>query len=254
MTVACLADRKVAPLHPALPTQAPDGTMLVAELAHDLRSPLSAVIALAEVLYAEQAGPLNDIQRRYLGLIHNAALGLCTMASDVVDLARAARSEHGAPVPFSLRELLDGVAALCRPLAAEKGLELRFESTLAGDRWLGHPRSLSRALLNLTTNALKYTDRGRVVVAARRRRPSRVEFSVQDTGPGLDPDALRHLYEPFRPGNGRARYHFSSSGLGLAICRRLVQEMGGELSVETRLGRGTRFRFELPLTPAPTAA
>lgn len=232
----------------------PNGLDLVVELAHDMRSPLSALLALAEVLYSEQAGPLNDTQRQQLALIHGAALGLCTMASDVIELARRSdRSGDGNVTPFWIADVLASVADLCRPMAEEKGLTLRFVNAAGGHR-LGHARAISRVLLNLTTNGLKYTERGCVTVAARPTGPGRVEFSVKDTGGGLDADALDGLYAPFRAGAGRQPYHFSSSGLGLAICRKFLRTMGAELRVETWRGRGTRFSFELDLPPIPKLA
>jgi len=109
-------------------------------------------------------------------------------------------------------------------------------------------------LLNLATNAVKYTDSGFVEVAARPLSASRLEFSVRDSGPGIDPVTLRSLYQPVRRAPSDARHHFSSAGLGLAICRKLVRAMGAELQVESAPAQGTRFFFQLDLPPAKSLA
>jgi signal transduction histidine kinase len=132
------------------------------------------------------------------------------------------------------------------PIAEEKGLEVRVVRPAAGDR-LGHPAALGRVLLNLVTNALKHTSEGFVEVGGCDRPSSRVAFTVRDTGPGMPADVVDQLFG--RPDSRRAApgRGFSSSGLGLAICRRLVSAMGGELRVVTEPGRGSCFQFDLTL-------
>ena len=106
-------------------------------------------------------------------------------------------------------------------------------------------------LLNLTTNALKFTNEGHVRVTATPTTKGRVEFVVEDTGRGIPPHVVATLFDAFRRRHAPGDYAFSSAGLGLSICRKLIVAMGGELQVETELERGTRFRFELELPPAP---
>lgn len=227
----------------------PQGLDLVVEMAHDLRSPLAAILMLAESLQSGQGGPVNARQHRQLGLIYSAALRLCALSSDAVELARGGnRLVDETPAPLSLGEILGSVRDTVLPVAEEKGLVLRLES-VAQDRRLGHARALSRVLLNLTTNALKFTDAGSVVVSARVTGSSRMEFAVRDTGPGIDAESMKNLYQPFVTGDASRRARFSGSGLGLAICRKLVAAMGGELQVESQPGCGTRFWFELDLPP-----
>ena len=226
-----------------------NGLDLVVEMAHDLRSPLSSILVLAETLAQGRSGAVTERQRRQLGLIHSAALCLCTTASDVLELARGDRLGDVEPVPFSLNSVLASVRDLVRPTAEEKGLQVRLTEPVV-DRRKGHPRALSRVLLNLTTNALKFTERGHVDIGVRERGSVRVEFSVTDTGPGISAAAIRSLYHPFRRSSDDARYHFSGSGLGLAICRKLVGAMESELLLETEPGDGTRFFFELNLPKA----
>jgi signal transduction histidine kinase len=225
----------------------PNGLDLVIEMAHDLRSPLTSILFLAEALQQGQAGPVSDPQRRSLALIYSAALSLCTAASDVLELARGGhRLVDREPQPFSLSEVLFSIRDMILPLAEEKGLEIRLVHAVP-ERRVGHARALSRALLNLATNAVKYTDAGFVEIAVHPVTPTRLMFSVRDTGRGLDTGAVQTLYQPLRRTTTDARHHFSSAGLGLAIVRKLVTAMGGELRVETARGRGTRFFFALDL-------
>src|SRR2546426_7176759 len=118
------------------------------------------------------------------------------------------------------------------------------------DLRLGHALALRRVLLNLTTNALKFTERGSVEIVAAEQSATRVRFFVRDTGPGINPEALSSLYHPFRRSAKAGRYLFSGTGLGLALTRRLVQAMGSELCLETQPGWGTQFSFDLELPPA----
>ena len=233
----------------------PTGLELVVEMAHDLRSPLTSILFMADALQRGQSGPVNDAQRRALGLMYSAALSLCTAASDVVELARGGnRLMDQAPQPFSVSEVLASVHDMILPIAEEKRIEVRLVHPVP-ERRVGHPRALSRVLLNLATNAVKFTDAGYVEIAARPVTRTALEFSVRDTGGGLEAGELRTLSQPFSKAGAGLRHHFSSSGLGLAICHKLVAAMGSQLRVETRREWGTRFfmRLDLPPCTGPAA-
>jgi signal transduction histidine kinase len=229
---------------------APEGFELIVEVAHDLRSPLTSILFLSETLRNGQSGDVTELQRRQLGLIYSAALGLVGLASDLMELAQGGdRLVEPTPAPLSVAEVFSSVCDIVRPLAEEKHVQLR---TLlpAADQRVGHSAALSRVLLNLVSNALRYAEDGFVEITARGRGRTQVEFSVRDSGPGITPDARAVLFEPFRPRGADVRYGFSGAGLGLAISRRLVNAMGGELEYETAPGWGTRFFFELEMPPA----
>jgi signal transduction histidine kinase len=225
----------------------PDGLELVVEVAHDLRSPLTSILFLAETLQRARSGPVNSVQERQLGLIYSAAFGLSSVASDVIELARGGdRLVDLDPIPFSITDILESVRDIVLPIAEEKSLTVRLSPPDADFR-IGHPVALSRVLLNLTTNALKFTAEGFVEVAARQVSASGVEFSVRDTGRGIPPQSMATLFEPFRRRQKQGEYAFSGSGLGLSICRKLVEAMGSSLEVETAPEFGTRFHFVLAL-------
>jgi signal transduction histidine kinase len=205
---------------------------------------------LAETLQRGQSGAVNDLQHRQLGLIYSAALGLSTVSSNVIELARSGnRLADDHPAPFSVVEIMESVRDMVYPMAEEKRLSVRFLPPMSNHR-VGYPHALARVLLNLTTNALKFTDEGFVEIVARENKLTTIQFSVRDTGPGIRPEALATLYMPFRQYRDRDGYAFSGTGLGLALSRRLVEAMGAELEIETRESWGTRFYFELDLPAA----
>lgn len=232
----------------------PDGLNLVVEVAHDIRSPLTSIRCLAETLERGQSGPVTDVQRKQLRLIYSASLGLSSMATDVIEIARRGDVlADGETVPFSVAETLESVVDMVRPIAEEKNLAVRFEGP-PSDQRMGRPVGLSRVILNLTTNALKFTDEGGVEITARVTGLGRLEFSVKDTGHGISDEAAAKLFQPFRRSSGRAGrsgHFFSGTGLGLAMCRKLLGAMGSELRFETTKGEGTRFYFELEMPAVP---
>jgi signal transduction histidine kinase len=228
----------------------PDGMDLVVEVAHDLRSPLTSILFLSETLQRARSGPINAVQERQLGLIYSAAFGLSSMASDVIELARGGdRLVDLDPLPFSVADIFESVRDIVQPIAEEKGLQvvLHFPEL---DFRVGYPVALSRVLLNLTTNALKFTSEGVVEIRADQGDGDKITFSVRDTGRGIPPTAMLTLFEPFRRRQKQGEYAFSGAGLGLSICRKLVEAMRATLKVETAPDSGTRFYFELDLPSA----
>ena len=228
-----------------------DAPALVVEVAHDMRSPLTSILFLVETLRNGQSGPLTAIQDRQLGLVYSAAFGLSSLTNDVIDLARGGdRLVDAQPVQFSLRETFNSVRDIVLPIAAEKGLALRLVSPEADWR-VGYPAALNRVLLNLTTNALKFTREGYVEVTGRQVSRTAIEFSVTDTGQGIPPHVMQSLCDAFRPTEKPGTDVFSSAGLGLAICQKLVRAMGSALQAESTPSVGSRFFFtlDLPLPP-----
>ncbi len=227
-----------------------DGLALLMDVAHDLRSPLTSILVLAETLQRGQSGDVNDVQKRQLGLIYTAALGLSSVASDIIEFTQGGdQLVDQEPAAFSVTAMLESVRDIVRPIAEEKHLTVRLLAP-THDQRLGHAVALSRVLLNLTTNALKFTDEGYVEIVAQEIAgdgSSRIEFAVRDSGRGIPADKITTLFQPLRKESGRRGQLFSQTGLGLTICRRLASAMKSELKVESRTEWGTRFYFELDL-------
>jgi len=224
-----------------------DAQQLVVEMAHDMRSPLGSILILAERLRYGSGGTLTPIQERQLGLVYSAAFGLSALAGDVIELARGGTTLMDQPrMPFLVSDVLQSIMDILRPMAEEKRLVVRCVGPEA-DLRIGYQAALNRVLLNLATNAIKFTNAGSVDVTCKQIDRSRVEFSVKDTGRGIPPHVMSNLFEAFRQRQITGDYAFSSAGLGLSVCKKLIVAMGGELGVETELEKGTRFNFVLDL-------
>ena len=176
----------------------PGGLELLVEVGHDLRSPLASILFLAETLRRGQSGDVNTVQERQLGLIYSAAFGLSAVASDVIAFARGGdRLIDPKAEAFSMLAILRAVHDIVLPMAEEKGLAVVLSPPDADFR-VGHPGALTRVLLNLTTNALKFTSSGHVDISVTAPSRSRLAFSVRDTGRGIPPQVMSSLFDPFR--------------------------------------------------------
>ena len=225
-----------------------DAVNAVVEIAHDMRSPLTSILFLVETLRRGRSGPVTPVQERQLGLIYGAALGLNTLACDVIDAVRGGqRLVDGRPVPFSIAEVILGVCDTVRPISEEKGLPITHVLPTVDGR-IGYPGALGRVLLNLMTNALKYTNEGSVTIGCTELGETRLSFWVSDTGQGIPANVLVMLFDGFRPSASGVR--FSNAGLGLAICQDFLRSMGTSLRVESAPDTGTRFSFEIELSRA----
>jgi signal transduction histidine kinase len=215
----------------------------VVAIAHDIRSPLCSILLLVDALRHAEKAAANPIRERQLGLIYGAAFGLSTTVSNLIGAARGEGLVQGQPMPFSVSETMHSVSAIVQPMCEEKGIPLGMEFP-ENDARIGHGSAIQQALVNLTSNALRYTDAGWVAMGCSEISGDRVEFWVEDTGPGIPDDVLERLCYGFPPEGVKLR--FSSAGLGLAIVRTLVEAMGSTLQVDSGTD-GTRFSFVLAL-------
>jgi signal transduction histidine kinase/ActR/RegA family two-component response regulator len=243
----------------ALAAQRAQGAFL-ASMSHELRTPLNAVLGYAQLL--ELAGDLNDRQLNAVRTIRMSGDHLLALIDDILDLARVEAGRLDLYLSdVDLRRFLEEVAGLLRVRAEQKRLAFEFEAADLPESVRMDEKRLRQVLLNLLGNAVKFTDRGRVVLRVRRQAsaPAGADevallFEVEDTGIGMDGQQLARLFQPFQQVGdvGRRR---GGSGLGLVISRQLVRLMGSEIRVDSRAGQGSRFWFELrlPLAAAPTA-
>jgi signal transduction histidine kinase len=214
----------------------------VVAIAHDIRSPLCSILLLVDALrHGERA--TNPVRERQLGLIYGAAFGLSTTVTNLIAAARGDGLVQGKPTPFSVSETMHSVSDIVLPMCEEKGIPLGMEFP-ENDARLGHASAIQQVLLNLTSNAIRYTDAGSVAMGCSDVSQDRVEFWVEDTGPGIPDEVLERLCYGFPPEGVKLR--FSSAGLGLAIVRTLVEAMGSTLQVDSG-SEGTRFSFVLSL-------
>ncbi|WP_158407270.1 PAS domain-containing hybrid sensor histidine kinase/response regulator [Megalodesulfovibrio gigas] len=224
----------------------------LANISHDLRTPLHHMLGMAELAAAEAVSPT---QLEYLRLQRQAGEHLLSLVNDLLDLSLIEADKlELASTPFSLRALAGELQALFARQAEEKGLEfsVAVEPGLPDARQ-GDPTRLRQVLVNLAGNALKFTAQGYVRVEfLAHPLAEEVHFQVRDTGPGIPRRRQQDIFEPYT--RLQARDSVGGAGLGLAISRRLVERMGGSLSLVSTPGRGARFFFSVPLPAAITAA
>ncbi len=223
----------------------------LANMSHEIRTPMNAIIGLSDL--ALGLSDLTPKLRDYLSKIQTSSRALLSILNDILDYSKveAGRLELDL-VDFRLEDVLDNVADLFGVYAEEKGLEMVFD--LAPDIppvLLGDPLRLGQVMNNLVGNAMKFTAAGeidvRVAVLARDADSVSLEFSVRDTGIGMAPEQMARLFQAFTQADGSISRRFGGSGLGLTISKRLVEMMGGEVSVESEAGKGSRFSFTIRL-------
>ncbi|GLR00046.1 hybrid sensor histidine kinase/response regulator [Dyella mobilis] len=232
-------------------------TEFLAQLGHEIRTPMTGVLGMAELLLSR---PLGDTERRYTQAIRNSGEVLLTLVNDALDLARieAGRLQL-APTPFDPRALVQDVGELQRAKAVAKKLALRVDiADSVPAQVLGDAVRVRQILLNLSGNAVKFTEHGEVWLALA-GTDGELRFTVSDTGPGIAPDDQAKLFQRYQQLDSPQRG--SGSGLGLAICRELATLMGGSITLESTPGAGSTFHVVLPLhavtaavEPPPTAA
>jgi signal transduction histidine kinase/CheY-like chemotaxis protein/HPt (histidine-containing phosphotransfer) domain-containing protein len=226
----------------------------LANMSHEIRTPLNAVIGLGYLL--EQTS-LSEDQRQFLSKIQFAGRALLGVVNNVLDLSKIEAGEMSLEdQPFDLIELVREVSQMLLPQAAEKGIELMIRPAASLPRMvMGDALRVRQILTNLLNNAIKFTERGHVTLAAFCTEQGagriRLRCEVADTGIGIEPGACERLFTPFTQADASTTRRFGGTGLGLSIARRFVELMGGEIGVASTPGTGSTFWIELPLRTAP---
>jgi len=230
-------------------------SQFLATMSHELRTPLNAINGFTEILLEGMAGPLSERQTTNLERVHANARDLRQLIDDLLDLAKieAGRTEI-IKKPFAVRKWLEEVTEQTRALADEKGLQIitRLNPNMP-EVIVGDPGRLKQIAFNLISNAVKFTEAGEVTISIQREGDERWMLNVSDTGIGIPSHALEYIFEKFRQVDGQATRKHGGSGLGLAIVRNLALMMGGNVRVNSEVGKGTTFTVLLPLTISETA-
>jgi signal transduction histidine kinase len=231
-------------------------SQFLATMSHELRTPMNAIIGFSQVLLRESKGDLNAHQRTMLDRILSNSKNLLFLVNDILDLSKieAGRLELK-PEPCDLLQLVEATVAQLRSMADEKNLNIRVENTLPHSRAFNDSMRVRQVLVNLISNAIKFTERGEIVVYLSEPDRDGVAIEVKDTGIGIAASNLDHIFELFQQLDQSLNRQYGGTGLGLAITRSLVEMMGGRITVQSELGQGSTFRVDIPryvesMTPA----
>ncbi|WP_346343992.1 response regulator [Magnetospirillum sulfuroxidans] len=221
-------------------------SLFLATMSHEIRTPMNGVLTMAQLL---EDMPLAQEQKEMARVIRDSATALLTIINDILDFSKIESGKLELEIiEMSLSDVIESVAELLAPRAAEKGIGLMtYVDPTLSDLFMGDATRLRQIVTNLAGNAVKFTDKGYVRIAAEPAEVGRVRFTITDTGIGLNGVQQAKLFEPFSQADASISRRYGGTGLGLSICRRLVAMMEGEIGVESLVGSGSSFWFTLPL-------
>ncbi len=224
-------------------------SVFLASVSHELRTPLNAIIGFTGIIMQGMAGEINEEQEKQLTVVKNSADSLLHLVQEVLDIAEieAGRAELSVET-FALDDVVREVEEAYSPTVKETGLEFKYDApegiTLESDR-----TRLKQILMNLVSNAVKFTDRGDVKVSAKSSDDDSLEICVIDTGIGIKTEDMDKLFQPFRQIDLSHKKRHEGTGLGLHHTRKLAELLGGGISVKSEFGKGSEFIFTIPLKP-----
>lgn len=224
----------------------------LATMSHDIRSPLNAVLGMGELLAETD---LNEKQRKYLVSMHRASEFLLALINDILDLSKIESGQlELEQMEMDVDDLIHSTLEIFSLQAQEKGLKLTCRLDAQATPWvIGDRGRLRQVLVNLINNAIKFTQRGSVSVMVHQQVQNTYQFCVSDTGIGIPKERLKAVFDPFIQADSATTRRYGGTGLGLAICQQLVALMGGNIWVESEVGKGCQFYFTACL-PAATNA
>jgi len=220
----------------------------LSNMSHEFRTPLNSILAISKLLQDRTDGDLTPEQERQVGFVRKAAQDLTELVNDLLDLAKVEAGKTVVrPVEFEIENLFGALRGMLRPLLVTEAVRLVFEDDELPEMFSDEAK-ISQILRNFISNALKFTERGEIRVSAAVSKDKRtVVFSVADTGIGIAPEDQERIFSEFGQVENRLQRNFKGTGLGLALSRKLAELLGGGITLESEVGRGSTFHLTLPL-------
>jgi signal transduction histidine kinase len=219
----------------------------LATMSHELRTPLNSIIGFTGILRKGLPGPINAEQEKQLSMVHGAAKHLLALINDLLDVSRIESGKTDIHcTKFRFAEMVNEVAAQLEPLCGPKNLRFRVVVTDPAIEVISDRKKCFQVLLNLAANAVKFTERGQVAVEVEHAGGT-LSVSVTDTGIGIRPEKMDRLFTAFGQIDGTSQRTQDGTGLGLYLCRQLLNLLGGEIRAESTFGIGSCFTFKLPI-------
>jgi signal transduction histidine kinase len=236
-------------LYKELETASQHKSEFLANMSHELRTPLNAIIGFSQVLREGISGEINSKQEEYLDDILTSGNHLLALINDVLDLSKVEAGQVELQVaPFSLNDALERGVSMVREQATTDGVEVALHANGGLEVVTGDERRIRQVVFNLLSNAVKFTPAGGSVDVSATQRNGEVTVSVADSGPGIAAEDLERIFEEFQQTEAGARQR-EGTGLGLALSKRFVEMHGGRIWCDSEVGKGSTFRFTLPLRP-----
>ena len=218
-------------------------------MSHEFRAPLGSILSITRLLSDGMDGELGDEQQKQVQFISGAARELSDMVDDLLDLAKIEAGRITiSPAWFDMIDLLTALRGMFRPIVDMTAADLIFEEPKGVSRLYTDDKKLSQILRNFISNALKFTPKGDVRVSVRMETDNQVRFAVTDTGIGIPHELHADLFKDFNQVESPLQKHFRGTGLGLALCRRFAELLGGRVGLESEPGIGSTFFLVIPAT------
>jgi signal transduction histidine kinase len=223
-------------------------------MSHEFRTPLGSILSIASLLSDELDGPLSPEQHKQVAFVSTAARELSDMVDDLLDLAKIEAGRINiSPAWFDMFDLFSALRGMFRPIVDASAVDLIFEQPAGLPRLYTDDQKLGQILRNFISNSLKFTQRGEVRVSARLENEQSVRFAVTDTGIGIPQELHGALFEDFIQVDSPLQKRLRGTGLGLSLCKRFAELLGGHVGVESEPGVGSTFYVVIPLALAQEA-
>jgi len=221
--------------------------MFLASMSHELRTPLNSIIGFTGWLLMGMVGDLNEEQKKQLSMVKFSANHLLDLINGILDISKIEAGKMELAIEkFEIAEVVNDIVNSVQPLAKDKGLKLLY-TVPEGIILDSDKRRIKQILMNLVSNAIKFTDRGNVKIDVKLLNNKDLEVIVSDSGMGIKKEDMEKLFQPFQQIDMSSTKRHEGTGLGLHLCKKLLDLLHGDISAKSQFGKGSEFKFIIPI-------